>query len=1140
MMGILARLAELVTGGVRRLAHNTGCRTRMSNLHFEAGENTGKIPLENAKINSTLLSSLLQFDESLRSGQLADTQLVSDDPHLLEHLELGQTALLELEAAIPRRVSVMPSWAPERIARFEIQSVLGSGGFAVVYLAFDPTLNRQVALKIPRPHALIRTELRRRFVTEAQAAAKLDHPNIVPVYDAGEDRDLPYIACAYCDGPTLATWLSSKAAPIKPTLAAGIVLKLARAIQYSHDRGILHRDIKPGNVLLFPAVNPEDEFPFIPRIGDFGLAKVLESNELDTVTSQLIGTPRYMAPEILKGTGQAGDVSPDVYALGALLYCLVVGQAPFGSATTAETLRKIVDTDAISPETIDPSVGRDLSLVCMKCLQKSTQQRYQSAAELADDLERYLSGRPVLARETPLVLRIEKWCRRRPLVAALMAIATGLAVILFALAVRYTTSMRHLQGQLEGTNEQLKIRVTDLNTAVDAADRNKAEAETNRRLADEQVFAADLKLADSLRQSGDVRGATSILDRYSEQHPSAAHIDGRRSFAWRYLKGQTSRNGIALPDAGQTIWDLELSPNGDRLAQCGDKGVVRILDVQNDFQVLIERQLAPTEFNSIAWCDTEPILATCADDGLVRVYSAEDLQLLRTLEAFPGKHAYGLAFLPGTTRLYVGGDSVELQAWNAATGELVQTISTPHTRGIENLVVSTDGTQVVTGGYEGHLCLWSVEDHSMLWQQTMTRGDLIGPVTIVQITPDGKHVVACVLKDSIVVCDASTGTELRRWQGLDRIQAIVADNKRVICGDSLGLMSELKIEDDQSQWRPVHQWPGHDAKLSSIGLIAKDSQDSASAQIVSTDRSGKVMTWFTDSTIETPTFPPLNGVPGFCSNSVSWKDAATLLRSHSSGIQSLNVKSGQSEQIFSSKTNITFVRYSSASDLLVAADSDGQVTVIPRDNSQTSVIRVWEDQFIDGILIDQSGSKALAFDQKQNVAIIDLHKNEILLRLADRESSTISPDGRWIVSADRNTDAFDVFDGATLQRIRTLKDIDPTDEFIAFSDDSKLFVSAGTHRIVTVWETETWSVIQRISIPSRGLQMPTFHPDGRTLAIADSLGLIRLLDIQSGRELFAIGPYSSTHFHGLGFSPDGNTLGFVEQNWDLQLITVGE
>jgi WD40 repeat protein len=201
---------------------------------------------------------------------------------------------------------------------------------------------------------------------------------------------------------------------------------------------------------------------------------------------------------------------------------------------------------------------------------------------------------------------------------------------------------------------------------------------------------------------------------------------------------------------------------------------------------------------------------------------------------------------------------------------------------------------------------------------------------------------------------------------------------------------------------------------------------------------------------------------------------------------------------------------------------------------------VWKNQQIDTLQMDRTGSKALAMDQHQNVAVLDLQKYKILLRLADREASTISPDGRWVVSADRKSDVFDVYDGKSLQRVAILDAVDPTFENIAFSDDSKLFVSAGSHRRVTVWTSETWSVIRQVSVPSRGLQMPAFNPDGRLLAIADELGYLRLVDVESGRELFTLGPYSSPRFHGLGFSPDGNSLGFVDQNWDWKLITVGE
>jgi len=1029
--------------------------------------------LDDFKINNGTLNSLLQFDESLRTGRLSELLPPGADCQPTEELELGQTALKELEAAIPRRVSVMPSWAPQRIGRFEIRSVLGAGGFAVVYLAFDSTLNRQIALKVPRPHALIRPELRRRFVIEAKAAAQLDHPNIVPVFEAGEDRDLPYIACALCEGPTLAPWLSSRTTPMQPKIAARVVHDLAAAVQFSHDRGILHRDIKPGNVLLFPDSSKENDlFPFVPRLADFGLAKLLESGQLDSVTSLLIGTPRYMAPELIGGAQGISDVSPDIYALGALLYCLLLGQPPFGAATPAETVRRIAEDEPVSPDLVDPSIGRDLSLVCLKCLQKSPTLRYLSASELAEDLNRYLSGRPVLARQTPILLQFEKWCRRKPTVAALLALTASLGLLLFFLAFRYTNSLRQ--------------HVVELNAAVNTANRNKSESDENRRVADQQVFAADLKLADSLREFSDIHSASNILDKYLPNPGANAVVDGSSSFAWRYLKHQTTRTGLPMADTGQTVWDVQFSPQGDRIAQCGNKGLVRILDVENDYRLVLERQLADTEFNCLAWCETSPILATGGDDGLVRIVNVKEqeivrnvanavarsetghnarsetghnietghnrgMQVVRTLEAFPGQHVHGLAFLPQSSQLYVGGVSAELQVWDAESGQLKHKLLTPHTGGIEHLVVSKDGTRIVTGGDEGNICVWRTEDHSLLWQMTAQRGSMIGPVTIVRLTPDGRRLIAAVLKETILMCDAETGVEQRRWQGLNRIHSLAVDNERIVCGDSQGMMSELAIEDKSTTWRPGRQWIGHRDKISTIVLASDSHRMATQTDILSTDRAGNAWRWKRD--------PHRDHVfvPGFAPkiytavNTICWKDSTTLFQVSSSGINRVDIRTGIKSPVFHSDAVITGCRYSKESDTLVVGDDRGQLTVIHGKSSPQPPLPISEDSITDDWSINSNATRAVVHGPSNEVAVVDLQRNTVLMRLPDREASMISPDGRWFVSGNRKTDSFDVFDGESLQLVQSLKEIDPTAESITFSDDSRLFASTGRNRIVTVW-----------------------------------------------------------------------------------------
>lgn len=1095
--------------------------------------------MDDPQINDALLSSLLQFDESLRSGRQADTKTISINADSLEHLDLGQLALLELEAAIPRHMSVIPSWAPQKIGRFEIISVLGTGGFAVVYLAFDPALNRQVALKIPRPHALMKPELRRRFVTEAQAAAKLDHPNIVPVFEAGEDRDLPFIACAFCEGPTLATWMSSRTSPLKPLVAAEIVRELARAVQYSHDQGILHRDIKPANVLLFPKVpGASEHFPFVARLGDFGLAKLIESGDLDTVTSQLIGTPRYMAPELIAGTGQVGDVTPDIYALGALLYCLILGHAPFGSATPAETLRKIVDSDPVSPEIVDPSIGRDLSLICMKCLQKSPQQRYVSALELGEDLDRYLSGRPVQARQTPLVLRLKKWCQRRPAVASLLGVSGCLILALILFTVRYTTSLSGLRSSLENTNSQLKRRVADLNVSIATATHNKLESDANRRLANEQIFAADQQLADELRRSGDIRGSLLVLEKYDGPEAIKRGINGRESFAWRYLRNRTSMPGTSLPDTGQIVWDMGLAPDGNRLALCGSKGIIQILDLQNNYGISVQKQIAATEFNGLAWCSVKPLVAVSGDDGIVRVCEAETLRTVHELKAIPGEHTYGIAFSPGTTLLFVSGYASEVQVWDVSTGQRLETVLTPHTRIIESLSFSNDGKMFATGGDEGFVCVWRTEDRSLIWQQRLQRDQTMGPVSVVRFTPDGKHLAVAALKDSIHLYNAATGELLKQWHGLSRIHALAAHDDAILCGDSDGLMSRFATDNNEQNWRPDIQWIGHLDKVSCISptltTIHRDQN-----RYFSADRSGRLRLW-------PEAFPTQDSEIHFSStdnlltrSNICWKNDSVLVRCGTETIESINSETRTVTPLLTHDSSVICCQYATDATSLVFADNRGNVVVLPDGQAARAPIIAFKDQQIGELSVDRQATRAVARSTIQNVAVIDLRNKTILTSFSDREASAVSPDGRWVISGNRSTDAFEIFDGRTMQPLRSLSEVDPTNANISFSADSKLFLSEGNDRTIVVWETDTWTVVSRLSTRSRELSELAMHPDGRTAVSMDDEFRLKLWDVRSGRELADLGRQTASP-HGLCFSPNGETLAVCYGQLSIKLIVAAK
>ena len=346
----------------------------------------------------------------------------------------GETKLLSTQEPFdPDGTHEMAGSAPFRIpdvtglSQFDLLAELGRGGMGVVYKARHRQLNRIVALKMILDGKHAHPEHRERFRIEAEAVARLRHPNIVQIYDFGEIDGCPFVTLEMLEGGSLADRLKGMTQPGRA--AAGLVATLARAMGEAHQAGIVHRDLKPPNVLF--------DRDGIPKITDFGLAKRLEVDEGHTRTGQVMGTPSYMAPE--QAQGNVHEIGPpaDIYALGAILYEMLTGRPPFKGSSVMATLHQVVYDDVIPPSRIEPRTARDLETICLKCLQKEPLKRYGTALELADDLRRYLDNRPIRARRTPLWERGAKWIRRRPMTATLLVLGTAAAVTLVVAALCY-------------------------------------------------------------------------------------------------------------------------------------------------------------------------------------------------------------------------------------------------------------------------------------------------------------------------------------------------------------------------------------------------------------------------------------------------------------------------------------------------------------------------------------------------------------------------------------------------------------------------------------------------------------------------------------------------------------------------------
>ena len=362
----------------------------------------------------------------------------------------------------------------KRIGRFRIEKEIRKGGFGIVLLARDETLDRDVALKIPRAETLLSVDSRKRFEREAKAAGILSHPAIIPIYEYGQVGPISYIAFAYCDGTSLDQWLKVRSnqdqmtAAIPPSLAARVVARLADAVSHAHRRGVIHRDLKPNNILIDAGDSgatgrvektSDEDFAQRLRIADFGLALLTGDNENLTVEGACVGTPAYMSPEQTRGMDMDSP-AVDIYSLGVILFQLLTGEVPFRGKSNLAIFKAITETPAPSPRKLNRSVPNDLAAICLKCLEKEPNQRYASATDLNDDLVRFLENRPIRARNKSWIQHLQLWAKRNLLLATLSTL------LLFSLLIGFGATLQQY-GQSQNNLRFAESNFLEAKSTVD-------------------------------------------------------------------------------------------------------------------------------------------------------------------------------------------------------------------------------------------------------------------------------------------------------------------------------------------------------------------------------------------------------------------------------------------------------------------------------------------------------------------------------------------------------------------------------------------------------------------------------------------------------------------------------------------------
>lgn len=629
-----------------------------------------------------------------------------------------------------------------KIGDYELVGEIARGGMGIVYRAQDTRVHRTVALKMILADNLGEISLKR-FQSEASAAAALDHPNIVPIYEVGEANGQPFFTMKLIEGGNLATRMQTFHTHLRRGIA--LMAKVARAVHHAHQRGVLHRDLKPSNILI----NEADE----PFITDFGLARRFDEDSNLTISGTFIGTPNFIAPELLTDRKKQLTTTSDIFSLGGILYNILTGKPPFHAENLYELLHDVQHKEPVRPAVLNPLVDLDLETICLKSLEKDARNRYRTALELAEDLERWLADETIVARRATPFERAVKWARRRPLVASLSA-----AVILAVIAGIIGISLQWREA--EDARRIAEANRTAERIAKEDAQQQRATAETALHETAAMLTASELEKADSLFTEQNSPGGLAYLARVLRREPDNAVAAGRIMSFLR--ERHLALPEIITPKKECQVMAAALSPDGKCLITAVDQPEENLQLTYLDKPASISIHSATHAF--------EPLMSASnrmPNAAFGRAMMMPKLQVTtRAADGFQSGHIsvarprlpiipgfFAVDFSPDGKSFVSSANSGTVRIWSTATGAAITPLLNLDAP-VMNAAISSDGRSVVAIGRNGNVRAWDIASG-----KTLQNFHTSPPVASALFSPDAKQVIITHVSGFAQIWDIPSETD---------------------------------------------------------------------------------------------------------------------------------------------------------------------------------------------------------------------------------------------------------------------------------------------------------------------------------------------------------------------------------------------